>query len=114
MVIHDGHQDMVTTIKDHVEKTEELYDTIVIAAEDQILVSYKVHHLNRFKMKSIEKKLEKWLQEKYPDKTVDLSSDYKIFLESHKLMTKWKNNEVTKEEAEKKLDKIVKLKNEMT
>lgn len=114
MIIHDGQKELVSSIKQQIEDTDEIYDTVVIAAKDKVLVTYKVHHLNRFKMKSIEKKLTTWLQEEFPDKEIDVSSDFKIFLESYNLYEKWEKQDLNVKEAEKKLDEIIKLKNEMT
>ncbi|TDL35298.1 sporulation protein [Jeotgalibacillus sp. S-D1] len=114
MIIHDGHKDLVSSIKQQIEDTDEIYDTVVIAAKDKILVTYKVRHLNRFKMKSIEKKLTTWLKDEFPDKDVDVSSDFKIFLESYNLYEQWEKKELTGQEAEKKLYEIIHLKNEMT
>ncbi|MEW9501576.1 sporulation protein [Jeotgalibacillus marinus] len=114
VVIHDDHQEMVSTIKKQLEEKSELYDTIVIAAEDNILVTYKVNHLNRFQMKSIEKTLNDWLEKEYPDEDFILSSDYKIFLESYLLFEEWDEGSLAVDEAEKKLEKIIELKKELT
>ena len=114
VVIHDDHQEMVSTINKQLEEKSELYDTIVIAAEDNILVTYKVRHLNRFKMKSIEKTLNDWLEKEYPDEDFILSSDYKIFLESYLLFEEWDEGSLAVDEAEKKLEKIIELKKELT
>ncbi|KIL45714.1 hypothetical protein [Jeotgalibacillus soli] len=114
LAIDEDKREIITAINQKLKETEELYDTIVIAADDQILVSYKVKHMNRFKMKGIEKKLNKWFEKKYPDEQIDVSSDYKIFLESYNLIQNWTEDKLTKKEAKKKFDKIIKLKNEMT
>ena len=114
VVINDDHQEMVSTINKQLEEKSELYDTIVIAAEDNILVTYKVRHLKRFQMKSIEKTLNDWLEKEYPDEDFILSSDYKIFLESYLLFEEWDEGSLAVDEAEKKLEKIIKLKKELT
>jgi len=114
MVIEEDHQQLVSTINTKLEETSELYDTIVIAGSEKIIVTYKVRHLNRFQMKAIEKELTKWLKEEFTDREIDVSSDYKIFLESYKLLQSWEKDSITSSEAEKKLEEIIKLKNEMT
>jgi hypothetical protein len=65
-------------------------------------------------MKKIEKKMTKMLEEKYPDENFIVSSDYKIFIEAVELQEKMKDPNFTDKKAKKKLDKIIKLKNEMT
>ncbi|MGN7176267.1 sporulation protein [Paenibacillus sp. FSL R5-0490] len=106
--------DLVKNIEHDVEKMKELYDVAVVKSNGDTLVAYKVKHLQRFHMKKIEKRMTKMLEEKYPDENFIVSSDYKIFIEAVELQEKMKDPEFTDKEAKKKLDKIIKLKNEMT
>ncbi|WP_282171841.1 YhcN/YlaJ family sporulation lipoprotein [Cytobacillus firmus] len=105
---------LVENIEHDVEKMKELYDVAVVKSNGDTLVAYKVKHLQRFHMKKIEKKMTKMLEEKYPDENFIVSSDYKIFIEAVELQEKMKNPDFTDKKAKKKLDKIIKLKNEMT
>lgn len=107
--------DMLEQVKDDVESMRELYDVAVISGEKEILVAYKVKHLQRFHMKKIEKKINKMLENDYPDEDFIVSSDYKIFLEAVELHDKMEKDEhYSEEQAQKKFDKIIKLKKEMT
>ncbi|EWG12620.1 YhcN/YlaJ family sporulation lipoprotein [Cytobacillus firmus] len=106
--------DLVQNIEHDVEKMKELYDVAVVKSNGDTLVAYKVKHLQRFHMKKIEKNMTKMLEEKYPDENFIVSSDYKIFIEAVELQEKMKNPDFTDKKAKKKLDKIIKLKNEMT
>ncbi|MEH6988177.1 YhcN/YlaJ family sporulation lipoprotein [Cytobacillus firmus] len=106
--------DLVQNIEHDVEKMKELYDVAVVKSNGDTLVAYKVKHLQRFRMKKIEKRMTKMLEEKYPDENFIVSSDYKIFIEAVELQEKMKDPEFTDKKAKKKLDKIIKLKNEMT
>jgi Sporulation lipoprotein YhcN/YlaJ (Spore_YhcN_YlaJ) len=106
--------DVVQSIEHDVEKMKELYDVAVVKSNGDTLVAYKVKHLQRFRMKKIEKKMTKMLEEKYPDENFIVSSDYKIFIEAVELQEKMKDPNFTDKKAKKKLDKIIKLKNEMT
>ncbi|MBT2688313.1 YhcN/YlaJ family sporulation lipoprotein [Bacillus sp. ISL-47] len=106
--------DLVASIEHDVESMEELYDVAVVKGDGDTLVAYKVKHLKRFNMKKIEKKMNKMLEEKYPDENFTVSSDYKIFIEAVELQEKMKDPDFSDKKAKKKLDKIIKLKNEMT
>lgn len=106
--------DLVENIEHDVEKMKELYDVAVVKSNGDTLVAYKVKHLQRFHMKKIEKKMTKMLEEKYPDEKFIVSSDYKIFIEAVELQEKMKDPDFTDKKAKKKLDKIIKLKEEMT
>lgn len=105
---------LVHSIKKNVAKFEELYDVAVIKGEEEILVAYKVKHMQRFHMVKIEQKINKMLEEKYPKENFIVSSDYKIFLEAVELNDKMKNPDYSKKDAKKKLDEIIKLKKELT
>ena len=106
--------------KDHVKEIEqdvsalpELYDVAVVKGKKDTLVVYKVKHLYRFKMKKIEKDINKMLEEKYPDENFTISSDYKIFLETVRLDEKMKSSKLTHQKAEKRFNEIVKMTKDM-
>jgi hypothetical protein len=101
-------------IKKEISKMEELYDVAVIQGKEETLVVYKVKHMHRFKMKSIEKKMDVYLEDKYPKEDFILSSDYKIFLETIRLKEKLKKGSISKKDAENKFQDIVKLQKEKT
>ncbi len=101
-------------VKRHIAEKEELYDVAVIEGKEDILVTYKVKHLERFHMKKIEKDMEKQLEEKYPDENFVLSSDYKIFLETVRLREKMDRGTISKKKAEKEFQDILKLHKEKT
>jgi LAS superfamily LD-carboxypeptidase LdcB len=105
--------DMVERIKHDVSSLPELYDVAVVKGKKDILVAYKVKHLKRFKMKKIEKNINKMLEEKYPKENFTISSDYKIFLEAVRLKEKMKSKGFSDKKAERRLKQIIKMKNEM-
>ncbi|MCM3569969.1 sporulation protein [Neobacillus mesonae] len=105
---HDG-QSLGKSIKEDVETFPQLYDIAIVKGEKDILVVYKVKHLQRFRMKKIEKEVTKKLEKKYPDEKFTVSSDYKIFLEAVRLEEKIKSEKFTKKQAEKRLKEIIKM-----
>ncbi|MDQ0268708.1 YhcN/YlaJ family sporulation lipoprotein [Cytobacillus purgationiresistens] len=105
---------LLNDIEKDVEGYEELYDAAIVKNDNQILVAYKVKHLQRFHMKKIEKKLTDSLEKKYQDEEFIVSSDYKIFLEVVELHEKMKNPDYNSDEAEKKFKKIVEMQKELT
>lgn len=107
-------EDLIQSVQKDIEGFEEIYDVAVLKGKEDILVAYKVKHLQRFHMKSIEKKMKEKLKKKYPKETFTVSSDYKIFLEAVELEENMKDPNYSNEKAEKKLQEIIKLKNELT
>ena len=78
------------------------------------MVAYKVKQMKRFKMKKIEKELNKKLTEKYSDRKFIVSSDFKIFLEAVELNEDLKDKKYSREKARKRFKKIIKLEKEKT
>ncbi|MBN6887514.1 GTPase involved in cell partitioning and DNA repair [Cytobacillus horneckiae] len=110
----DDDAELLQSIEKDVEDYKELYDAAIVKNKDQILVAYKVKHLQRFHMKKIEKKLKDSLEKDYPDVEFIVSSDFKIFLEVVELHEKMKSPEFDVKKAEKKFNNIVELQKELT
>lgn len=91
-----------------------IYDTVVLQNGDRILVAYKVKHMHRFRMKKIEKQVNKTLEKNIKGKDFIVSSDYKIFLEAVRLDKLLRENDVPDKKAKKKFDEIVSLQKELT
>lgn len=107
-------RDHVKAIKKDVSSYPEIYDVAVVKGKKNTLVAYKVKHLNRFRMKSIEAKVTKMLKKKYPKENFTVSSDYKIFLEAIRLDEQMKAKKLSDKQADNQLNKIIKMTAEMT
>ncbi|WP_075981413.1 sporulation protein [Bacillus massilinigeriensis] len=106
---------LIESIKHDVASVDEIYDVAVVKGKKDTLVVYKVKHLRRFHMKKIEKNVLKKLEKKYPKEKFTVSSDYKIFLEAVKLKEKIEEDpKFSDKQAEKELQDIIKLTEELT
>lgn len=110
----DKDKSIAFQVRKDVKDFDEVYDVAIIEGDKDVVVSYKVRHLYRFNMKKIEKKITDFLHEKYPDNQFIVSSDYKIFLETIRLKEDLETNNISADDAKKRLDKIIKLQKEMT
>jgi hypothetical protein len=106
-------QNKVEKIEKKVSSFDEIYDVAVIKGKKATLVVYKVKHMQRFKMKKIEKDLNKTLEEDYPKENFTVSSDYKIFLEGVRLIERKNNGSISDKQAEKRLNEILKMTSDM-
>jgi hypothetical protein len=109
-----GSKDHVRQIKKDIASFPEIYDVAVLKGEKETLVAYKVKHMQRFKMKSIEKRMNKLLEKKYPDESFIVSSDYKIFIEAVQLREDMKKSNYPVKKAEERFEAITSLKEELT
>ena len=110
---NNNDQDNVERIEREVESIDEIYDVAVVKGKEATLIVYKVKHMQRFRMKQIEKDLNKKLEEKYPNEQFTVSSDYKIFLEAVRLVERKDNGNLSDKQAEKRLNEIVKMTSDM-
>ena len=109
-----SQKELVEGIKEETSSIPSIYDVAVIKGKKDIIVAYKVKQMARFKMKGIEKELTEKLETKYPDESFTVSSDFKIFLETMRLLDKVQKPEFSKEKANKRLKEIILLNNELT
>jgi hypothetical protein len=108
------NQEIAEKVKKEVQSLPDIYDVAVIKGKEEIIVAYKVKHMQRFHMKRIEKEINQRLEEKFPKENFITSSDYKIFIEVIELKEKMKDPDYSREKAEKKLQKILNFKEELT
>lgn len=112
--INNDGNNQVKKIKHDISSFPEVYDVAVIKGKKDILVAYKVKHMYRLQMKSIEKNLTDMLEKRYPKENFSVSSDYKIFLETIRLQEAIKKPDYSEKKAEKRLQSLIKLKDETT
>ena len=89
-------------IENLIRDTEDVYTGTAIMVEDDLLVAIQVNPWLGFKEQKVEKRLQKEIEETYPDMNVLVSSDFKMHWETQKLL---------EEDDEKKAtDEVKKLK----
>lgn len=115
-LINGSNKDLevIEQVRKDLLSIKSIYDVAIIKGKKETLVAYRVKHLHRFKMKQIEKEINEKLEKQYPKEEFILSSDFKIFLETNRLITKSKKSNYSDEQANKDFQKIIKLKNELT
>ncbi|WP_254660113.1 MULTISPECIES: hypothetical protein [Lysinibacillus] len=77
----DNEKEVEAILKEHdfVDKTT------VIQYDDSMLVAVQIKPWDKWKKAKLEKKLQKEFDEKYPNKDVLVSADFKIFYEANKI-----------------------------
>ena len=113
VTVKKNGENQVKEIEKDVSSFPELYDVAVVKGKKDTLVVYKVKHMQRFRMKKIEKNINKMLEEKYPKENFTTSSDYKIFLETVRLDEKMKTSKFSDQRAEKRFNEIVSMTKEL-
>lgn len=113
-LVEDSNLSRLTTLQQELLSFDNIYDVTMVEGKEELLIVYKVKHLNRFKMQAIEKEVEKIAKEQLSEeKEIVVSSDYKIYLETmrlHHQLTK----QIDKQELLKKFKSIIHLQKETT
>lgn len=84
-------------IEDMIRSDEDVYMGTAIMVEDELLIAIQVKPWLGFKEQKVEKRLQKEIEEKYPDLNVLVSSDYKMHWETQKLLEEQDEKKVTDE-----------------
>ncbi|SFA58399.1 Sporulation lipoprotein YhcN/YlaJ (Spore_YhcN_YlaJ) [Anoxybacillus pushchinoensis] len=117
-VSHDGSAKR--SDQQHAEKAvqmlkerQDVKDAVAVEANGRLLVAYQVKHMQRFRMKAIEKNIERTLNDTF-DKQVIASHDLKIFWKTKALKEKMETKRMSEKEIEKEMTVIQKLSEEQT
>lgn len=113
-LVEDSNLSRLTTLQQELLSFENIYDVTMVEGKEELLIVYKVKHLNRFKMQAIEKEVKKIAEEQLnEEKEIVVSSDYKIYLETMRLHNQVKK-QIDEQELLKKFNSIIHLQKEMT
>lgn len=104
-----GDEEKRAEVEEMIKNTEEVYTGTAIFVEDELLVAIQVKPWLGFKERKVEKRLQKEIEEKYPDLNVVVSTDYKMHWETQKLL-----EEEDQKKVSEKVDKLKKLAKEET
>lgn len=104
-----GDEEKRAVVEEMIKNTEEVYTGTAIFVEDELLVAIQVKPWLGFKERKVEKRLQKEIEEKYPDLNVVVSTDYKMHWETQKLL-----EEEDQKKVSEKVDKLKKLAKEET
>ena len=107
--VNNYDQTLSNDIKQRISLQEEISIIHVVNNDQIILIAFDVDHHHRFSLRKIAHELEEELKDKYSDYYITVSTDQKILLELEKLEQKLKDNNLSKKELNKELEKIIKL-----
>ncbi|WP_044748647.1 YhcN/YlaJ family sporulation lipoprotein [Bacillus alveayuensis] len=97
-----------------ISKKREIKDVVAVNTKKKLLLAYQVKHLQRFRMKQIEKNIQKELEKIFPHHDVVISSDLKLFWKTEELRRKLNKDGIDEKEVNKQIKKLEKLSNELT
>src|SRR5690625_7951889 len=107
-------QENANTAKRTLIQHDHINTVKAVNSEKDLVIAFEIDHLKRFNLEKIRKKIQKEMDEKFPDLNVIVSTDQKIVLELDRLEEKIFSDSISKKELNKKLKKIVKLDKEQT
>ncbi|GAE25654.1 lipoprotein [Halalkalibacter wakoensis JCM 9140] len=100
-------QDQADEAKEIVLSMEEVVEIKGVSNNDnRIYLAPRVKHFDRFRLKEIRKSGYDSVKKRFPEATVFLSTDQKIYMELEKLETELKNQTISEERLNKRLTKL--------
>lgn len=108
------NQDIAMNASNFVKKLDVITDAVAVNNDKEIFLAYKVKHLERFRLKKIEKRVKKSLEEEFPFYQITVSSDLKLFLETGKLKEKLSKEKMTSKKLSREIEELNNLLNEKT
>ncbi|ARK29658.1 Sporulation lipoprotein YhcN/YlaJ (Spore_YhcN_YlaJ) [Halalkalibacter krulwichiae] len=85
---------------------EEVVEIKGVSDEDNIYLAPKVKHFDRFRLKKIRKQSHDAVKKRYPQATVHVSTDQKIFMELEKLEQELQKRTISEKRLKQKLKKL--------
>ena len=109
-----AEQTFENKVNDLVKPMKEVKEIKVIGLNRTIMVALELNHYYTLQTKKITKKITKKLEDKWPEKEIIVTTDHKIFIELEKLDQQMKQKNISKNDLNKKLNKLKKLLKEQT
>jgi regulator of replication initiation timing len=102
-------QTVANQSKEKAAKEEEISSVKAVNTDKELLLAVKVHQFDRFRLKSIKKKLKSDLEKMHPEYEIFVSTDQKIYLELEQLEQKLQKDHTQMKSLKKDFDKIKSL-----
>ncbi|WP_227936113.1 YhcN/YlaJ family sporulation lipoprotein [Alkalihalobacillus deserti] len=100
------NQEQADEAKKIILSMEEVIEVKGVSADNNIYMAPKVKHFDRFRLKEIRKYSHDHVKKRYPDATVHVSTDQKIFMELEKLEQELKKRTISEKRLKQRLNKL--------
>ncbi|MEK4485099.1 YhcN/YlaJ family sporulation lipoprotein [Psychrobacillus sp. FSL H8-0484] len=107
-------QSVANQATENVSIEDEISDVMAVNTDKELLVAIKVKQFDRFQLKKVEKNIKSNLEKLYPDYTILVSADQKMYFELVKLQGKLQKNTLSMKDLEKDIKKIKSLMKEQS
>lgn len=107
-------QETANSAKNILSQHDNITTVKAVSSKKNLVLAFEIDHLKRFNLEKIRKKVQKQMDEEFPNLDVIVSTDKKIILELDRLEEKIRSDSISKKELNKKLEKVVKLDKEQT
>jgi Sporulation lipoprotein YhcN/YlaJ (Spore_YhcN_YlaJ) len=98
----------------NVSLEEEISNVMAVNTDKDLLVAIKVKQFDRFQLKKIEKNIKSELEKRYPNYSILVSADQKMYFELVKLDEKLQKNTMSMKNLKKDTKRIKSLMKEQT
>lgn len=99
-------QEQADEAKKIILSMEEVVEVKGVSENENIYLAPNVKHFDRFRLKEIRKYAHEHVKKRFPDATIHVSTDQKIFMELERLEKELKNRSISEERLKKELRKL--------
>lgn len=107
-------QSVANQATENVSMEDAISGVKAVNTDKELLVAIKVKQFDRFQLKKVEKNIKSDLEKLYPDYSILVSADQKMYFELVKLEGKLQKNTLSMKDLEKDINKIKKLMKELS
>ncbi|MDM5332983.1 YhcN/YlaJ family sporulation lipoprotein [Ureibacillus composti] len=102
-------QSVANQVTENIILEDEISKVMAVNTDKDILIAIKVKQFDRFRLKKIENKIKSDMEKQYPDYSILVSADQKMYFELVKLDEKLQKNTMSMKNLQKDTKKIKSL-----
>src|SRR5699024_9175140 len=91
-------QETANSAKNILSQHDNITTVKAVSSKKNLVLAFEIDHLKRFNLEKIRKKVQKQMDEEFPDLDVIVSTDKKIILELDRLEEKIRSDSISKKE----------------
>lgn len=108
------NQSAANHAKEFIQANEDYDAVYAVNTFDKIVIAVLPKHHDRFQLEDFRKELESKLDSEIRQMDLEVTTDKKIALELEKIEERMSNNDISKHQLEKEIDRIIQLSKEET
>ncbi|ALX47305.1 YhcN/YlaJ family sporulation lipoprotein [Lentibacillus amyloliquefaciens] len=108
------NQTAANQAKESLRQRDDITAIHAVNTDNKMILAFEIKHHKRFQLADLNKKIQKQLDEEFPDLDVEVSADKKLVLELKSLEKKINDRDISAKKLTKEVDRLINLKKDKT